>query len=88
LEAVPLMMNSDPVMERCEPLGACASVAKRLLDLLSAKQRQLDVSWQNSVTASTAYCFLAMMRFAQVVSVNPAVWLVNDPLMEPNARAV
>jgi hypothetical protein len=62
--------------------------AKRLLDLLSAKQRQLDVSWQNSVTACTAYCFLTTMLFALVVSVNPAVWLVNDPLLEPNARAV
>jgi hypothetical protein len=56
--------------------------------LLSAKQRQLDVSWQNSVTARTAYCFLTTMLFALVVSVNPAVWLVNDPLLEPNVRAV
>jgi hypothetical protein len=28
------------------------------------------------------------MLFALVVSVNPAVWLVNDPLNEPVVRAV
>jgi hypothetical protein len=28
------------------------------------------------------------MLFALVVSVNPAVWLVNDPLSEPNVKAV
>ena len=36
------------------------------------KQRQLDVSQQNSV-APTAYCFVTWMLFAPVVSVNPAV---------------
>jgi hypothetical protein len=36
----------------------------------------------------TAYCFVTRMFFAFVVSVNPAVWLVNDPLREPNVRAV
>jgi hypothetical protein len=44
-------------------------------DLRSAvrlKQRQLDVSQQNSV-APTAYCFVTWMLFAPVVSVNPAV---------------
>jgi hypothetical protein len=34
------------------------------------------------------YCFVTWMLFALVVSVNPAVWLVNDPLSEPNVRAV
>jgi len=44
-------------------------------DLRSAvrlKQRQLDVSQQNSV-APSAYCFVTWMLFAPVVSVNPAV---------------
>ncbi len=46
---------------------------------MSAKQRQLDVSQQNSVAAPTAYCFVTWMLFALVVSVNPVVCLVNDP---------
>jgi hypothetical protein len=63
-------------------------LVRRVLDFLSAKRRQLDVSQQNSVAAPTAYCFVTWMLFALVVSVNPAVCLVNDPLSEPNVRAV
>src|SRR6267378_6149128 len=42
----------------------------------------------SSVAARTAYCFVTTMLFALVVSVNPAVWVVNDPLSEPNVRAL
>ena len=55
---------------------------------VDARQRQLDVSYQHSVASPTAYCFLTTILFAVVVSVNPAVTLVNDPSSEPNVRAV
>jgi hypothetical protein len=42
----------------------------------------------NSVAAPTLHCFVTLMLLALVVSVNPAVWLVNDPLIEPAVRAV
>ena len=35
-----------------------------------------------------AYCFVTWMLFALVVSVKPAVCPVNDPVSEPNVRAV
>jgi hypothetical protein len=60
---------------------------KRVLHFLEHQQRQCDIS-QSSVAASTAYCFVTWMLFALVVSVNPAVWLVNDPLIELAVRAV
>lgn len=41
-----------------------------------------------SVAAHSAYCLVTVMLFALVVSVNPDVWLVNDPLTERNVRAV
>lgn len=50
-----------------------------------------DFGWgraENSVAARTAYCFVTVMLFAVVVSVYPAVLVVNDPLSEPNVRAV
>ena len=37
---------------------------------------------------STAYCFVTVMLFPLVVSVNPAVCFVNDPLSEPAVTAV
>jgi hypothetical protein len=37
---------------------------------------------------AAAYCFVTWMLFAPVVSVNPAVWLVNDPFTDPNVTAV
>jgi len=40
------------------------------------------------LVSSSAHCLVTWMLFAPVVSVNPAVWLVNDPLSEPNVRAV
>ena len=52
--------------------GSVDLVLKPLLDFLRPKQRQLDVSQQNSV-APSAYCFVTSMLFAPVVSVNPAV---------------
>lgn len=45
-------------------------------------------SFYSLSAARTAYCFVTTMLFALVVSVNPAVWLVNDPLREPAVRAV
>jgi hypothetical protein len=50
--------------------------------------RQLGVSQQNSVAAPIGYCLVTWMLLALVVTVNPAVWLVNDPLIEPAVRAV
>ena len=50
--------------------------------------RQLGVSEQNSVAAPTGHCLVTWMLLALVVTVNPAVWLVNDPLIEPAVRAV
>lgn len=42
-----------------------------------------------SVAARTpSYCFVTRTPVALVVSVNPAVWLVNDPLIEAAVRAV
>ena len=38
--------------------------------------------------APTAQFFVTRTPVALVVSVNPAVWLVNDPLIEPAVRAV
>lgn len=35
-----------------------------------------------------AYCLVTWMLVALVVSAYPAVWLVNDPLSEPNVKAV
>ena len=47
-----------------------------------------DVLQQNSVAVAIGYCFVTWMLFALVVTVNPAVTLVNDPVIEPAVRAV
>jgi hypothetical protein len=65
-----------------------AGTRDRDLEFLGAKQHQLDVSAQYPVAASTAHCFVTVMLFPLVVSVNPAVCFVNDPLSEPAVTAV
>ena len=36
----------------------------------------------------SGYCLVTWMLLALQATVNPAVWLVNDPLIEPAVRAV
>jgi transposase len=47
-----------------------------------------DRSTLANPAAPAAYCLVTWMLVALVVSVYPAVWLVNDPLSEPNVKAV
>ena len=42
----------------------------------------------SEIVTGTAYCLVTWMLVVPVVSVNPAVWLVNDPVSEPNVSAV
>lgn len=66
-------------------------VFPRQITIICAGQhyiRQLGVWRQNSVAVPTGYCLVTWMLFALIVSVKPAVWLVNDPLSEPAVKAV
>jgi hypothetical protein len=64
-------------------------------DLRSAEQRQVGAGRPGrsglatpTAAALAAYCFVTWMWVALVVSVNPAVWLVNDPVSALNVTAV
>ena len=52
--------------------------------------RQRSSTWvsRNSVEARTPHCLVTVMLFPLVVTVNPAVWVANEPLSEPAVRVM
>jgi hypothetical protein len=65
-----------------------AWLVKRALDFLERETASARCFVTELRCGPTLYCFVTLMLLALVVSVNPAVWLVNDPLIEPAVTAV
>ena len=61
---------------------------KRVLDFLGRETASAGCFVAELRFWPHPYCFVTRTPFVLVVSVNPAVWLVNDPLIEPAVRAV